>query len=142
MLLQTVVLFLLMLTGINSEMWKMPTATEVQETLEVCQSSQKIFLNVEDNENASNEIDIRCITKRLGLWSDEEGFKAKRFIKLLTKYHQPIEIVVVINYCNDTHKQDNLKKWANEAYNCFARGRIGSWINDYIKNFYKNKLTK
>ncbi|XP_065354192.1 uncharacterized protein Obp99d [Calliphora vicina] len=134
-------LLLLMLTCVKGELWNMPTATDIQTSVETCQISNESFLNLQENYDKDSG-DIRCFAKELGLWTDEDGFQAKRIIKLLKKYNQPIEIVVVIGYCNRSHKQtSNLDRWANEAYGCFANGRIGAWINDYINNVYKNKIT-
>ncbi|XP_023308801.2 uncharacterized protein LOC111690533 [Lucilia cuprina] len=134
-------IFLIMLTSVKCDLWKVPTAIDIQAAFETCEISNEYFLNAEENYDHDSN-DIRCFTKHLGLWTDEEGFQAKRLIKLLKKYQQPIEIVVVIGYCNRSHKQiNNPDRWANEAYQCFAKGRIGQWINEYVKNVYKNKIT-
>lgn len=96
----------------------------------------------DDINAAANEINIRCFTKELGLWSDEEGFLTKRFTKLFNKQQVPTEITIVIDYCNRRSKQSDLDKWATDAYFCFARGRISLWLAEYFQSVYKNKVTE
>lgn len=115
----------------------MPKVVDTKASLENCNTTSLTtispMLHIEDDSN------IRCIAFALKLWTDEEGFNAKRLVKMLHKHQQPVEILIVVDYCNNHHKQLDVNKWAQEAYNCFARGRIGVWLSEYMKNVYKKK---
>ena len=108
---------------------------DIETSLESCHTTLQSLFQDDDYSN------IRCIASALKLWTDEEGFNTKRFAKLLNKHQQPVEISLVVDYCNNHHRQLNLNIWAQEAYLCFARGRMGVWLSEYVSNVYKKKET-
>ena len=121
--------------GNSEEIWQLPTAVDIETSLESCYTTlQSLF---QDNDYSN----IRCIASALKLWTDENGFNAKRFAKLLNKHQRSTEILLVVGYCNDHHKQLDLNVWAQEAFSCFARGRMGAWLSEYVRNVYKKKET-
>ncbi|TMW53288.1 hypothetical protein DOY81_001588 [Sarcophaga bullata] len=135
-ILTALLLTLSILNNVKSEeIWKLPTAVDIERSLESCHTTLQSLLQGDDYSN------IRCIASALKLWTDEEGFNSKRFAKLLNKHQLPEEILVVVGYCNDHYKQLDLNIWAQEAYYCFARGRMGIWLSEYIRNVYKKKET-
>ncbi|XP_053946860.1 uncharacterized protein LOC128855731 isoform X2 [Anastrepha ludens] len=75
---------------------------------------------------------LRCMTNSMGLWTDGKGYNAKRVAKFFSKQRNENEIVVVVDHCNQQHKQADLNLWAFEAYRCATAGRMGTWLGEYL----------
>jgi len=103
--------------------WKLPTSEQVYEDLEICrQESQE--------EDAAT---LRCLVKRLGLWTDESGYNAKRIAKICSGHNQMEELMVVVDYCNrKERKVTQLDDWALQAYRCATSGQFGHWVKDFM----------
>nr|XP_016935866.1 uncharacterized protein LOC108014307 [Drosophila suzukii] len=103
--------------------WKLPTSEQVYEDLEICrQESQE--------EDAAT---LRCLVKRLGLWTDESGYNAKRIAKIFAGHNQMEELMLVVDYCNrKERKTTQLDDWALQAYRCATSGQFGHWVKDFM----------
>lgn len=105
--------------------WQLPTAEAVQHSLQSCQAQAA--------GEAANT--LRCLTKQLGLWSDVDGFKAKRIAHMFAERHQMEELIVVIDYCNNREqRKEQPAQWAYAAYKCATAGRFGRWVEEYMNN--------
>jgi len=109
--------------------WELPTTEQMQESLQNCQ----IKAAGKDAEM------LRCLVEQLGLWTDKQGYNAKRIAKIFAARKQIEELMVVIEYCNNKERrEDQPSLWAIEAYKCATSGRFGRWVKDYVK--YQQKF--
>ncbi|EDV53199.1 uncharacterized protein LOC6554594 [Drosophila erecta] len=103
--------------------WKLPTADKVYEELERCRQEGQ-------EEDAAT---LRCLVKKLGLWTDESGYNGRRIAKIFAGHNQMEELMLVVDHCNrkerDTHHLDD---WAFLAYRCATSGQFGHWVKDFM----------
>ncbi|XP_016952235.1 uncharacterized protein LOC108026052 [Drosophila biarmipes] len=106
-----------------ASVWRLPTSEQVYEDLENCrQESQE--------EDAAT---LRCLVKRLGLWTDERGYNAKRIAKIFAGHNQMEELMLVVDYCNrKERKETQLDDWSFQAYRCATSGQFGHWVKDFM----------
>ncbi|EDW81164.2 Odorant-binding protein 99d [Drosophila willistoni] len=108
--------------------WELPTPRDIETSLESC-------TKLNDNAGA-----LRCLVKDIGLWTDEQGYNAKRIAKIFASHNQIEELMLVVNYCNRREQRtDDLNKWAYKAYKCATSGRFGHWVNEYMKQEMETK---
>ncbi|XP_017000474.2 uncharacterized protein Obp99d [Drosophila takahashii] len=117
---------LLILIALRTEavsVWKLPTSEQVYEDLENCRLETQ-------EENADT---LRCLVKKLGLWTDESGYNGKRIAKIFAGHNQMEELMLVVDYCNRKERNvAHLDDWAFEAYRCATSGQFGHWIKDFM----------
>uniref|UniRef100_A0A6P4FV22 Uncharacterized protein LOC108051433 n=1 Tax=Drosophila rhopaloa TaxID=1041015 RepID=A0A6P4FV22_DRORH len=103
--------------------WKLPTPEQVHEDLENCRQESQ-------DEDA---VTLRCLVKKLGLWTDESGYNAKRIAKIFAGHNQMEELMLVVNYCNrKEERRAQLDDWAHLAYRCATSGQFGHWVKDFM----------
>ncbi|KAL7729340.1 hypothetical protein ACLKA6_008914 [Drosophila palustris] len=111
--------------------WELPTTEQMHNSLQSCQ------LEAAGGDSADM---LRCLVEQLGLWTDEQGYNAKRIAKIFAAQRQMEELMVVIEYCNDRERREEQPaQWALEAYKCATSGRFGRWVKDYVKQQQKFK---
>ncbi|XP_067616607.1 uncharacterized protein Obp99d [Eurosta solidaginis] len=77
---------------------------------------------------------VRCMATKMWLWTDAAGYNPKQVAKFFISHNQVNEVMVVIGYCNQLHKQTDLDSWAYEAYRCATAGDMGNWLKEYMKS--------
>ncbi|XP_011184700.1 uncharacterized protein LOC105213513 [Zeugodacus cucurbitae] len=77
---------------------------------------------------------VRCIATNVGLWNDATGYNAKQVAKFFIKERNENEVMTLVDYCNQKHRQTDLNLWAYEAYRCATAGRMGAWLNAYVRS--------
>ncbi|XP_062125208.1 uncharacterized protein LOC133838210 [Drosophila sulfurigaster albostrigata] len=104
--------------------WQLPTTEEMQASLQSCRF-EAAGMDAET---------LRCLVTQLGLWTDEEGYNAKRIAKIFAAQNQMQELMLVIEYCNNKERRvEEPAQWAFEAYKCATSGRFGRWVQDYME---------
>lgn len=103
--------------------WELPTAQAVQRIRRSCQESSA-------GKRASK---LRCLVEQLGLWTDEQGYNAKRIAQIFAEHQQTEEILLVVEHCNNKERQLQQKpaEWALAAYKCATAGTLGEWVKEY-----------
>ncbi|XP_017041621.1 uncharacterized protein LOC108088383 [Drosophila ficusphila] len=106
-----------------ASVWKLPTAEQVYEDLENCRLESH-------EEDAAT---LRCLVTKLGLWTDESGYNAKRIAKIFAAHDQMEELMLVVEYCNQKEQnKSQLDDWAFSAYRCATSGQLGHWVKDFM----------
>ncbi|XP_017866852.1 PREDICTED: uncharacterized protein LOC108616271 [Drosophila arizonae] len=103
--------------------WQLPTAQAAQRIQRSCQKSSA-------GQRASQ---LRCLVEQLGLWTDEQGYNARRIAKIFAGHQQTEELMLVVEYCNDRERrlQQKPAQWAYAAYKCATAGTLGQWLREY-----------
>nr|ABW78785.1 odorant-binding protein 99d [Drosophila melanogaster] len=106
-----------------ASVWKLPTAQMVYEDLEKCRQE-----SLEEDAHT-----LRCLVKKLGLWTDESGYNARRIAKIFAGHNQMEELMLVVEHCNRMEQDtSHLDDWAFLAYRCATSGQFGHWVKDFM----------
>ncbi|BFF91346.1 uncharacterized protein DMAD_09650 [Drosophila madeirensis] len=107
-----------------ASVWQLPSPERVHENLDSCRLQS-------EGQDAET---LRCLVERLGLWSDESGYNAKRIAKIFAGHNQMEELQLVVDFCNRREQRPSQpNEWAYQAYKCATSGRFSHWIKDYMK---------
>ncbi|XP_034485165.1 uncharacterized protein LOC117790034 [Drosophila innubila] len=110
--------------AVSKSAWELPTTEQMQDSLQSCQLKAA----------GEDAVMLRCLVEQLGLWTDEQGYNAKRIAKIFAAHRQMEELMLVIEYCNNRERREEQPaQWALEAYKCATSGRFGRWVKDYVK---------
>ncbi|EDW98271.1 uncharacterized protein LOC26536385 [Drosophila yakuba] len=117
-------LLIMMAAGTEAaSVWKLPTAEMVYEDLERCRQEGQ-------EEDAAT---LRCLVKKLGLWTDESGYNGRRIAKIFAGHNQMEELMLVVEHCNRKERDTgHLDDWAFLAYRCATSGQFGHWVKDFM----------
>ncbi|KAH8271284.1 hypothetical protein KR018_005805 [Drosophila ironensis] len=73
---------------------------------------------------------FRCFVKKLGIWSDSQGYNVQRIVDAYPYKHHKAKVRRIVSKCNTDKKTKNLDTWAYNAYLCSNVGYVLQWTSE------------